>query len=145
MKSLFVKFVRSSFVKYAFVGCLGLVVDMGLFYLMYEMLHINYIVSNLVSSSLAVVHNFFLNSWITFKVKDKLLLRFISFYSVAVAGMVLSSGMLAVMIDGLSMNSMIAKAISVFFVALLQYFINKKLTFGEKKLFSLMNRFEKKS
>jgi putative flippase GtrA len=145
MKSLFVKLLRSSFVKYALVGCVGLVVDMGLFYLLSEILNVNYIVSNIVSSSLAVVNNFLLNSWITFKVKDKLLLRFVSFYSIALAGMALSSGMLAVMIDGMDMNSMIAKAISVFFVALLQYFINKKLTFGEKKMFSLMNRFEKKS
>jgi putative flippase GtrA len=145
MKSLFVRFLHSSFLKYAIVGGLGLIVDMGLFYVFYEILHINYIVSNIMSSSLAVVHNFILNSWFTFKVKDKLLLRFISFYSIALAGMALSSGMLALMIDGMHMNSMVSKAISVCVVALIQYFVNKKLTFGEKKLFSLMSHTEKHS
>jgi putative flippase GtrA len=140
MKTLIVKLFRSSFVRYAFVGCLGLVVDMGLFYVFYELLHVNYVLSNIVSSSVAVVHNFLLNTWITFKVKDKLFVRFLSFYSIALVGMALSSGMLALMIDVMHLNSMVSKAIAVFVVALLQYYVNKHWTFGEKKLFSLMNR-----
>jgi len=144
MKSLFVRLISSSFVKYGLVGLVGLVVDMGFFYVFYEMLHINYILSNIMSSSLAVVNNFILNSIFTFKVKDKLLYRFISFFSIALAGMALSSGMLAVMIDGLQMNSMVAKAISIFVVALIQYFVNKKLTFSERTVFSLMSHLKKR-
>lgn len=144
MKSLFVRLLNSSFVKYALVGVVGLVVDMGLFYVFYEILHINYIVSNLMSSSLAVVNNFILNSIFTFKVKNKLFYRFISFFSIALAGMALSSAMLAVMIDGMHLNSMVSKAISVFFVALIQYFVNKKLTFSERNIFSLISHYFKK-
>jgi len=144
MKSLFVRLLNSSFVKYALVGVVGLVVDMGLFYVFYEILHINYIVSNIMSSSLAVVNNFILNSIFTFKVKNKLFYRFISFFSIALAGMALSSGMLAVMIDGMHLNSMVSKAISVFFVALIQYFVNKKLTFSERNIFSLISHYFKK-
>ena len=127
------------------MGVVGLVVDMGLFYVFYEVVHINYILSNLMSSSLAVVNNFILNSIFTFKVKDKLIYRFISFYSIALAGMAVSSGMLAVLIDGLHWNSMISKAIAVFFVALIQYYVNKKLTFSERSIFSLISHYFKKS
>jgi putative flippase GtrA len=144
MKSLFVRFLRSSLLKYALVGVTGLAWDMGLFYVFYEILGINYILSNIVSSTVGVVNNFILNSWFTFKVKDKLLLRFISFFSVALAGMLLSSGLLAVMIDGVGMNSMLSKAIAVLIVALIQYFVNKKLTFSEKHLFSIMSHFKKR-
>jgi len=144
MKSLFVRLLSSSFIKYALVGVVGLVVDMGLFYVFHEMLHINYILSNIMSSSLAVVNNFILNSIFTFKVKDKLLYRFISFFSIALAGMAVSSGMLVLMIDGMNMNSMISKAIAVFFVALIQYYVNKKLTFSERSIFSLMSHYIKK-
>lgn len=144
MKSLFVRLISSSFVKYGLVGLVGLVVDMGFFYVFYERLHVNYILSNIMSSSLAVVNNFILNSIFTFKVKNKLLYRFISFFSIALAGMALSSGMLAVMIDGLQMNSMVAKAISIFVVALIQYFVNKKLTFSERNIFSLMSHLKKR-
>lgn len=144
MKSLLVRLLTSSFIKYALVGVVGLVVDMGLFYLFHEILAINYIASNIMSSSLAVINNFILNSIFTFKVKDKLLYRFISFYSIALAGMALSSGMLAVMIDGFQMNSMVSKAISVFFVAMIQYYVNKKLTFSERSIFSLISHYYKK-
>ena len=144
MKSLIVRLIHSSFLKYALVGMVGLVVDMGLFYFFHEVLNWNYILSNILSSSLAVVNNFILNSIFTFKVKDKLFYRFVSFYSIALAGMALSSGLLIVMIDGMHMNSMIAKAIAVFFVAMIQYYVNKKLTFSERSIFSLMSHYIKK-
>lgn len=141
---MIVRLIHSSFLKYALVGMVGLVVDMGLFYFFHEVLNWNYILSNILSSSLAVVNNFILNSIFTFKVKDKLFYRFVSFYSIALAGMALSSGLLIVMIDGMHMNSMIAKAIAVFFVAMIQYYVNKKLTFSERSIFSLMSHYIKK-
>lgn len=144
MKSLIVRLIHSSFIKYALVGVVGLVVDMGLFYFFHEVLNWNYILSNVLSSSLAVVNNFILNSIFTFKVKDKLLYRFVSFYSIALAGMALSSGMLVVMIDGMHLNSMISKAIAVFFVAMIQYYVNKKLTFSERSIFSRISHYFKK-
>jgi len=42
------------------------------------------------------------------------------------------------------LNSMVAKAISVFVVALIQYYVNKKLTFSERNIFSLMSHSFKK-
>ena len=140
MISFFAKLLKSRFLKYGIVGVLGLIVDMGIFYLLHKMLGMNYIVANIISSSLAVIHNFILNSYFTFKVKDKLLKRFLSFYLIALAGMAMSSGLLALMIDGFMMDSMIAKMISVLIVAMIQYFLNKKLTFGEHKLFSFILR-----
>jgi putative flippase GtrA len=144
MKSLIVRLLHSSFLKYALVGVVGLVVDMGLFYLFHELMGWYYILSNVLSSSLAVVNNFILNSIFTFKVKDKLLYRFISFFSVALIGMVLSSGILAVLIDGFNLPGMISKAIAVFFVAMIQYYVNKKLTFSERNIFSMMSHSIKK-
>ena len=134
MVSFFVRLLKSSFLKYGIVGVFGLVVDMGIFYLLHEVLGVNYIISNIISSSLAVVHNFIMNSFITFKVKDRLLKRFVSFYLIALVGMAVSSGMLVVMIDGFSMDSMVAKMISILLVAVIQYFFNKKLTFRKKRV-----------
>lgn len=120
---------KTKIFKYGIVGILGLVVDMGVFYLMDKKLGINYAVSNVTSSSLAVLHNFILNSYFTFKVTDKKVKRFISFYLIALIGMAISTGMLAVFIDGLQIDSMISKLITVFIVAMGQFFFNKKITF----------------
>ena len=138
MISFFVRLLRSRFLKYGLVGCTGLIVDMGIFYVLHEMFEVNYIVTNIISSTFGVINNFILNSLITFKVKDKLLVRFASFYLIALVGMALSSGLLVLMIDGMKMDSMLAKMISVLIVALFQYILNKKLTFGEHRIFSLI-------
>jgi len=122
----------TKFVKYGLVGLLGLVVDMGVFYLMNKKLGINYAVSNITSSTLAVIHNFILNSYFTFKVTDDKLKRFISFYLIALVGMAISTGLLVLFIDGLKMDSMISKLIAVFIVAFFQFFFNKRLTFRIK-------------
>lgn len=122
----------TKFIKYGIVGVLGLVVDMGVFYLMNRKLGINYAISNITSSSLAVLHNFILNSYFTFKVTDKKLQRFISFYLIAFVGMAVSTGLLALFIDLMKMDAMISKLIAVLFVAVIQFFFNKKLTFRTK-------------
>lgn len=122
----------TKFIKYGLVGALGLVVDMGIFYLMNQKLGINYAISNITSSSLAVIHNFILNSYFTFKVTDKKLQRFVSFYLIALVGMAISTGILALFIDLLKIDSMLSKLIAVLFVATIQFFFNKKLTFRTK-------------
>jgi len=135
MSSLYTKLSKlgiTKFVKYGLVGVLGLVVDMGVFYLMNKELGINYAVSNITSSSLAVIHNFILNSYFTFKVTDDKLKRFLSFYLIALVGMAISTGLLALFIDGFKMDTMISKLIAVFIVAIIQYFFNKRLTFRQK-------------
>jgi putative flippase GtrA len=138
MRLLFVRLLNSKFVKYGIVGVFGLIVDMGIFYILHKMLGVNYIISNLVSSTLAVIHNFILNSVFTFKVKDRLIKRFLSFYTIALVGMAISSGLLFVMIDGFKMDSMISKMIAVLIVAIMQYFLNKKLTFKKGELFPFL-------
>jgi len=135
MSSFYTKLLNSDwikFLKYGFVGVLGLVVDMGVFYLMNKKLGINYVVSNIVSSTLAVIHNFIWNSYFTFKVTDSKLKRFISFYLIALGGMVISTGLLALFIDLMKMDAMLSKFIAVLIVAVIQFFFNKKLTFRLK-------------
>lgn len=121
-----------SFFKYGVVGVMGLIVDLGLFYVLHKVFGVNYLISNFVSSTIAVIHNFFLNSYFTFKVTDNRLKRFVSFYLVALVGMGVSSLLLALMISIMRMDAMIAKVITIFIVAVIQYFVNKKVTFGQK-------------
>jgi len=136
MKSFCARLLKSKFLRYGIVGCTGLIVDMGIFYVLHEILGVNYVITNIISSTFGVINNFILNSLFTFKVKDRLIRRFVSFYLIALVGMALSSGLLVLMIDGFKMDSMISKMISVLIVAVLQYFFNKKLTFSEHRIFS---------
>lgn len=119
----------AKFIKYGLIGLIGLILDMGLFYILHKLLGVNYVLSNIVSSSTAILHNFILNSYFTFRVTDKKFQRFLSFYGIALIGLVFSTLLLALFIDILGIDSMVSKLIAVFTIAIFQYFLNKKLTF----------------
>lgn len=145
-------------IKYGLVGLVGLVIDMGVYYLLVDKFSvqfslsvfiqrclslvdlelplrtINILISSIISSTLAIINNFVLNSYFTFKVTDNKLKRFTSFFGVAAIGMVVSTLLLTLFIDILYMNEMLAKAIAVLIVAMLQFVINKFFTFKEKPI-----------
>lgn len=145
------KYIRQ-LIKYGLVGIVGLIIDMGLYYLLVTRLSVYYpfsktvsallkgnmsvgmidiLISNIIGQTLAVINNFILNSYFTFKVTDNKLKRFFSFGSVAIIGMVISSMLLTLFIGVLNIDDMIAKVIAIFIVAAIQFAINKFFTFKE--------------
>lgn len=140
-------------VKYGIVGLVGLVIDMGIYYLLVDQYAVQYslsafiqkltalvglslplrtidiLISSIISSTLAIINNFVLNSYFTFKVTDNRLKRFTSFFGVATIGMIVSTLLLTLFIDVIEMNEMLAKAIAVCIVAMMQFVINKFFTF----------------
>ncbi|MFV0329499.1 MAG: GtrA family protein [Dysgonomonas sp.] len=141
-------------VKYGMVGVVGLVIDMGVYYLLVNKYSVHYpfsshlsnlldgkmsvgmldiLISNIISSTLAVINNFILNSYFTFKVTDNKLRRFASFAGIAIFGMIISSMLLTLFIGIMKMDDMLAKAFAICIVAAIQFLINKFFTFKEHK------------
>mgnify|MGYP001218790603 CR=1 FL=1 len=141
-------------IKYSIVGVIGLVIDMGIYYLLVPKLNVHYpfsylisgllagnmsikmidiLISNTISQTLAVVNNFVVNSYFTFKVTDRKLKRVFTFVSIAIGGMCISSMLLTLFIGVWGLNEMLAKAISIVIVAMIQFVINKFVTFKAAK------------
>ncbi len=139
-------------IKYGLVGIVGLVIDMGIYYLLVTKYSVHYpfsvtisailggnmsvgmldiLISNIISQTLAVINNFILNSYFTFRVTDNKLKRFSSFASVAIVGMIISSMLLTLFIGVLKIDDMVAKVIAIFIVAAIQFGINKFFTFKQ--------------
>lgn len=137
-------------VKYGLVGSVGLVIDMGVFYLLAVKFSVQYPISvyireflgdkiplhvidadisHVISSLLAITNNFILNSYFTFKVTDNKLQRFMSFTGIAVVGLVISTALITLLVGKFKMDEMYAKIIATCFVAALQFVINKYFTF----------------
>ncbi len=138
--------------KYGLVGMVGLVIDMGVYYLLINKFSVHYpfsetisyilggkmsigmldiLISNIISQTLAIINNFILNSYFTFKVTDNKLKRFASFGSIAIGGMVISSMLLTLFIGVMKMDDLLAKLFAVFIVAAIQFSINKFVTFRQ--------------
>lgn len=140
-------------VKYGLVGVVGLIIDMGVYYLLVIKFSVHYpissfisnlldgkmsinmidiLISNIISSTLAIINNFLLNSHFTFKVTDNKLKRFASFAGIAVIGMVVSSMLLTLFIGVMKIDDMISKVLAIFIVAAMQFVINKLFTFKQR-------------
>ena len=132
--------------KYGIVGGIGFIIDLGVFWLLNNYLKTHYLfspflseflggklssntidtsISHVISSVIAIVNNFILNSYFTFKVTDKKIKRFLSFFGIAAVGLVISTSLLSFFIEMLGMADLVAKLTSVVIVAILQFGFNK--------------------
>ena len=61
---------ESSFIKYVMVGLMGFVVDFGFAYLFISLINLNKPIANSFSAEIAIIFNFFLNNFYSFKHKQ---------------------------------------------------------------------------
>ncbi len=141
-------------IKYGLVGLVGLIIDLGVYFLLFEKLQIYYPftdqiyallgekisvdvinsdISHIISSVLAITNNFILNSYFTFKVTDNKLRRFFSFSGIAVIGLVVSTALMTVFVGTFNMDGMMSKIFATCIVAAMQFCINKFFTFKQTK------------
>lgn len=115
---------------YGIIGGLAAGIDSGIYYFLTRLYSINEFAANFASVNIGITISFLLNTFINFKMTNKIWLRAISFYSVGYLGLALSSFILYVGIHVLELNDFVIKISSVFLVALFQFVFNKLVTFG---------------
>ena len=92
-----------------------------------------YLYANIIGVHCGIFASFFLNRHFTFKIKDKTLLRFVSFYAIGLIGLAISSGLLFLFVEKIALNELISKAFTVVIVALIQFLLNKYISFRNGK------------
>jgi dolichol-phosphate mannosyltransferase len=127
----------SRFMRFAVVGLSGVVVDMGLLFLLSDptMLGWGLTRSKLIASELAIVNNFIWNDSWTFGdisarqtgAKDRLR-RFGKFQLICLAGLVLNTVLLNLQFNLLGMNRYVANAVAIVAVTAWNFWLNLKLS-----------------
>ncbi len=130
IKNLYQRY--KNFIKYCVIGFSGAFLDFCLFALLTHFL-IYYQYANAISVTFGITNNFFLNAYFNFKVKDRLFKRFISFYAVGMFGLLISAAMLFVLVETLHTNKIIAKILTIFVITIVQFSLNKIITFRVKR------------
>ncbi|MDR3563140.1 MAG: GtrA family protein [Negativicutes bacterium] len=129
VRALYAK--NEHFIKYSLIGCVGVSLDMVSFVVLSHILFWPYQLANAASVSVGITNNFFFNAFFNFGTTDRLLKRYFRFYSVGMIGLVLSAGLLYIFIEMALLNKVLAKALCIVIVALVQFNLNKKYTFKE--------------
>jgi putative flippase GtrA len=121
---------RRQFVLYCLIGGGGVALD----FLTYSALLRTAVVSsvqvaNAISYSCGTVWSFVLNAHFNFKTKDRLGLRFLSFCTIAFLGWAASAGTLWLLYNHFHMDKSLAKLVTIPIVVLLQYNLNRLISF----------------
>jgi len=115
---------------YAGIGVLGALWDIGVFALLNMLLGDNLLVlAFFIGKTIGIIHNFFLNAIFNFKANDNLLRRFAKFYLIGLIGIGVGAIALQVAVKSLGFNSLISNIVITFIVALIQFGINRVVTF----------------
>jgi len=121
------------FVLYGIIGVVSALLDFVVFNRMVALTDCSYIVANIVSVHCGVVCSFTLNRQFNFKVKDQPIKRFVTFYIVAMIGLLISSLLLVQFIEKAGLDTKPAKALTILITAVFQFVLNKTITFKKKE------------
>lgn len=119
-------------VKYVLIGVLGLVVDFGIYTILTHF-KMNVEIANIISSTCGIINNFLWNSYTNFKVHDRMILRFISYFIVGQITTVFTTVSLFIFVTKLGYSHLIVKIVATFVATLIQFVINKVVTFRKAK------------
>ena len=118
-------------ILYGIIGGFCAALDFGVYSVLCYWDFMPYLWANIISIHIGIFTSFVLNRSINFKVKDKTKQRFLSFYAVGLTGLGISELMLYLMVTLGGMNELLCKLISVVVVALIQFILNKYITFKQ--------------
>lgn len=127
VKELYFRF--RNLILYGIIGGFCAALDFGVYTALCQFDIMPYLWANIISIHVGIFTSFVLNRSINFKVKDKTTQRFLSFYAVGLTGLGISELMLYLMVTLGGMNELLCKLISIVVVALIQFILNKYITF----------------
>jgi len=123
--------VTKQFIKYCMIGGFTSLTDTLVFYLLRKM-GVNLYVANFIGINIGITLSFLLNTFINFKMTDKLGMRAIKFFLVGYIGLCISFIIMYVGVKVFNQKEIIVKLISIVLVAIIQFCLNKLFTYRIK-------------
>ena len=120
-------------ILYGIIGSCTATLDFLIFTGLTQCASIRYMVANVISCGTGILCSFLLNRKYNFRVTDHTLRRMIIFFSVGIFGMFLSSVLLRFCIEELKWNELFSKVASIIIVVIIQFLLNKYISFRESK------------
>lgn len=122
------------FLLYCICGGIGVTTDYFVYYGAIK-LSVWYQAANVMGYLSGTLVSFFLNRKITFGIPDQMVRRLVIFLGVAAIGFSASASMLWVLVDFMAIDARIAKLLTLPVVVLIQFLLNRRITFRENLKF----------
>ncbi|GAB3701360.1 GtrA family protein [Saccharopolyspora tripterygii] len=124
------RLISRELLLYTVIGGSGVLLDYLLFLVLFNYFGMHHQLANVLSTTAGITNNFVLNSLFNFRKTDRIVVRFLRFYAVGIAGIVLTFLLLAVFSTWIGIDANLVKLASLPVVLLFQYTINKRWSFG---------------
>ena len=113
--------------KFVIVGGTATIIDWAVYYVLYNFLHINPLIANILSFSVSVIYNYIASvKWVFDVNKDKNKVRMlIEFLLFSIIGLLLSELLLWLGIEKLHLNAMLVKIVATFIVMVFNFITRK--------------------
>ncbi|MEN6611444.1 MAG: glycosyltransferase family 2 protein [Methanoregulaceae archaeon] len=120
-------------VKFGCVGATGILVNMGMLFVLSEFFNIYYLFSSAIAIELSIITNFILNDFWTFKDEKSRKLphrthRLLSYNLVSIGGMAINMGSLVFFTEVVGINYLVSNLIGIFIAFSWNFVVNRKTT-----------------
>lgn len=136
-------------IKFGIVGGSGVLVNMGIFYILNEFFLIDYSISGIIAIELSIINNFSWNHLWTWRDRktektktvvllgfssrwNSFLLRLVKYHMVAGISGLVNYGVLRLLVDGLVWNKYLSNLIGIGMAMAINFIINHKWTFRKE-------------
>lgn len=120
--------VTKQFIIYCMIGAFTSLTDTLVFYILRK-LNVNLFIANSIGINVGITLSFLLNTFINFKMTDKLKQRAIKFFMVGYIGLCISFVIMYIGVKILNQKEMLVKLVSIVLVAIIQFCLNKLFTY----------------
>jgi dolichol-phosphate mannosyltransferase len=127
-------FAKHAF-KYYLVGVSGVLVNLGILYVLKEYVGLWYLVSSAIAIYISMTTNFFLNKAWTFNdtaVKQSTVFMYAKFIGISIIGMLIQLGFNYLFVDKTHLYYLLAALISIVIASGVNFVLNRHITFGIK-------------
>lgn len=137
LKSIFLTPTKNGFLqffRYVFVGGLATIVDLGLLFLLTDLVHIYHLLSAIIAFLAGLITNFFLSKLLVFKANEARvspIIEFIGYALIGLIGLGITELIMFLFTNCLNIHYMISKIIATVIVLAWNY-ISRKLIVYKK-------------
>ena len=122
--------ISVEFLKFGIVGVVGIFIDFFFTWLCKEKLHFNKYVANSTGFTIAVINNFLLNRYWTFKLNHQTFSdQFFQFAAICILGLIINNILLYFLNRYIKWNFYLLKLLVIGIVFFWNFFMNKMITF----------------
>lgn len=125
--------ILTQLAKFTIAGVFNTVIDWGIFFSLYNLLHVDPVLSQAISFTIATIVSFFVNTiWVFKTTKAKTRKRLITeFFVLNLIALGITTVLIYLFIDRMQMNELLAKILTTIITMIYNY-ITRKLTLEDR-------------